>query len=306
MMTNQNDAKAIEQAYRPFGQIAVTVTADVTEPAENRGWIGERYDAGAGLQYLNARYYDPKLGLFLQPDWFEVTQAGVGTNRYAYAGNDPVNLSDPGGNWFVIDDAFEIIVLGGLGIAAYLGVSGAQNTLDDLEGFFGLGQSDLDFVDKGMSTDTTGSHILADPIQVEDRQTEGFSISRPIPSGSITYAPDTEFADNIVYASRLRGALGLNKNDGLIAHHLIPKQLQDHLAVQAAGRAGFDLDGAANGQIVFGQQGGHPNYNSRILGELNRLADRGGTNDEMRQGVQQIADRERQRIQNDGSFVYYR
>jgi hypothetical protein len=29
-----------------------------------------------------------------------VTQAGVGTNRYAYAGGDPVNLSDPGGNCF--------------------------------------------------------------------------------------------------------------------------------------------------------------------------------------------------------------
>ena len=36
--------------------------------------------------------------MFLQPDWFEVTAAGVGTNRYAYAGGDPVNASDPGGN----------------------------------------------------------------------------------------------------------------------------------------------------------------------------------------------------------------
>ncbi len=50
------------------------------------------------MQYLNARYYDPELGRFIQPDWFEVTQAGVGTNRYAYSGNDPVNLTDPGGN----------------------------------------------------------------------------------------------------------------------------------------------------------------------------------------------------------------
>lgn len=31
-------------------------------------------------------------------DWFEVTEAGVGTNRYAYAGGYPVNASDPGGN----------------------------------------------------------------------------------------------------------------------------------------------------------------------------------------------------------------
>jgi len=37
--------------------------------------------------------------MFIQPDWCEVTQAGVGTNRYAYSGNDPVNLSDPGGNF---------------------------------------------------------------------------------------------------------------------------------------------------------------------------------------------------------------
>lgn len=59
---------------------------------------GERFDADAGLQYLNAQYYDPKLGMFLQPDWFEVTMAGVGTNRYAYSFNDPVNLKDPNGN----------------------------------------------------------------------------------------------------------------------------------------------------------------------------------------------------------------
>ena len=36
--------------------------------------------------------------MFIEPDWCEVTQPGVGTNRYAYTGNDPVNLRDPGGN----------------------------------------------------------------------------------------------------------------------------------------------------------------------------------------------------------------
>jgi len=38
------------------------------------------------------------LGRFLQPDWWEVRRAGVGTNRYAYSFNDPVNMSDRNGH----------------------------------------------------------------------------------------------------------------------------------------------------------------------------------------------------------------
>jgi RHS repeat-associated protein len=74
-------------------------TVAVTNPApDTKGWIGERFDADAGLQYLNARYYDPQLGMFLQPDWWEVVRAGVGTNRYSYSFGDPVNGIDPSGH----------------------------------------------------------------------------------------------------------------------------------------------------------------------------------------------------------------
>ena len=76
---------------------------DPTASNETKRFLGERYDADAGLQYLNARYYDPKLAMFIQPDWFEVAKAGVGTNRYAYSHNDPVNKMDPGGNSFWSD-----------------------------------------------------------------------------------------------------------------------------------------------------------------------------------------------------------
>ncbi|MEM9028444.1 MAG: hypothetical protein AAGC70_08755 [Pseudomonadota bacterium] len=37
---------------------------------------------------------------FLSPDTMDPTVAGVGTNRYAYSGNNPINNSDPNGHLF--------------------------------------------------------------------------------------------------------------------------------------------------------------------------------------------------------------
>jgi RHS repeat-associated protein len=83
--------------YGPFGQ---PLTSNGSSIINGRSYINQRYDAeaNANLQYLNARYYDPLLGRFLTPDWWDVTMAGVDVNRYAYSGNDPVNGSDPGGH----------------------------------------------------------------------------------------------------------------------------------------------------------------------------------------------------------------
>ncbi|WP_189521379.1 RHS repeat-associated core domain-containing protein [Mesorhizobium sp. M1B.F.Ca.ET.045.04.1.1] len=63
-----------------------------------KSYIGERFDPETGLLYLNARYMDPVLGRFISPDDWDPTLADVGTNRYAYALNDPVNKSDPNGH----------------------------------------------------------------------------------------------------------------------------------------------------------------------------------------------------------------
>jgi len=83
----------VEEAasYFPFGAQAPALSI-------SRGFIGERHNDETGLVFLNARYLDPRLGRFLSPDDFDPTLPGVGTNRYAYAGNDPINRSDPNGH----------------------------------------------------------------------------------------------------------------------------------------------------------------------------------------------------------------
>ncbi|MEZ5886082.1 MAG: RHS repeat-associated core domain-containing protein [Paracoccaceae bacterium] len=95
-VTNAPGLKSETAQYRPYGEQSEGVWTALLN--ESKGYIGERYDADAGLQYLNARYYDPRLGMFVQPDWWEVKQEGVGTNRYAYSFNDPVNGRDPSGH----------------------------------------------------------------------------------------------------------------------------------------------------------------------------------------------------------------
>lgn len=97
-LSNSNGSTAERRTYLAFGGTSYERLFDATLKEETKGFIGERFDADAGLQFLNARYYDPELGLFIQPDWLEVVEAGVGTNRYSYSFNDPVNLRDPNGN----------------------------------------------------------------------------------------------------------------------------------------------------------------------------------------------------------------
>lgn len=90
--------------YKPYGEQVETVLVALS-PTESKGYIGERTDPETGLTYLHARYYDPALGRFLSPDWWDVRDPGVGTNRYAYSANDPINKSDPNGNCSLLSDS---------------------------------------------------------------------------------------------------------------------------------------------------------------------------------------------------------
>ena len=82
--------------YGPYGM--PTNTSGPITGTSARGYINEVFDPETGLQYLHARYYDPNLGRFLTADTWDPMLPGVDFNRYAYAGNDPVNGSDPSGH----------------------------------------------------------------------------------------------------------------------------------------------------------------------------------------------------------------
>ncbi len=71
---------------------------DSSPVSTSRRFTGQVYD-GSGLYYMNARYYDPALGMFVSPDTI-VPNPGqvVDYNRYAYARLNPLRFNDPTGH----------------------------------------------------------------------------------------------------------------------------------------------------------------------------------------------------------------
>ena len=96
--------KLVSYAYGDFGEVTETI-ADIDEarlaakvnPFKFKGYF---FDNETGFYYLKSRYYSPELGRFISAD-DEIGQVGntMGMNLFAYCKNNPINLSDEGGNW---------------------------------------------------------------------------------------------------------------------------------------------------------------------------------------------------------------
>ncbi len=86
-------------AYDAFGvSSSVSPSASTGDPSYMREqWNGGTALAGFDLVQLGARMYDPRLGRFLSRDPLVIPRSSATTNPYAFAANDPINLSDPTG-----------------------------------------------------------------------------------------------------------------------------------------------------------------------------------------------------------------
>jgi RHS repeat-associated protein len=100
-------------AYGPYGEPRLTGT---TQVPTSKGYVNERYDQETELAYHHFRYYGGDGGRFLSPDTWDPTMSGVDINRYAYAGNDPINKSDPNGHY--ADETGQYLVAAGTTVVA--------------------------------------------------------------------------------------------------------------------------------------------------------------------------------------------
>ncbi|MCD9033825.1 RHS repeat-associated core domain-containing protein [Luteimonas sp. Y-2-2-4F] len=78
--------------WAPYG-------AAIDKPAyDGIGYTGHRQDGATGLVYMQQRYYDPDIGLFLSVDPVTAYSDPAGMfNRYRYGANNPYRFVDPDG-----------------------------------------------------------------------------------------------------------------------------------------------------------------------------------------------------------------
>jgi RHS repeat-associated protein len=160
-ITDSTGALVLRNNYAPYGEDA----ASEGKTAVRYKFTDKEKDS-TGLYYFGARFYDPEVGRFISVD-----PACQGLNWYSYCGNNPVNRIDPDGKWFGADDVFtgpvdEIVVIGGLAVAAACGSKWAADTLDNMGKVFNQIVSNSKKSDTGagykVGDRTPGGRVITD------------------------------------------------------------------------------------------------------------------------------------------------
>lgn len=90
--TNASGALIVRNDYEPFGAV-------IGNPQyQGTGFTGHVMDGASGLTYMQQRYYDATLGMFISVDPIAAdTKTGWNFCRYCYAANNPYKFVDPDG-----------------------------------------------------------------------------------------------------------------------------------------------------------------------------------------------------------------
>ena len=102
VMTNASGTAVATYDYYPYGDQRISSGS----VSEQRRFIGEQYDSGLNLSYLNARYYTGTRGNFLSEDPTFLSLSAKDTqllsdpqqlNSYSYGRDNPITQKDPTG-----------------------------------------------------------------------------------------------------------------------------------------------------------------------------------------------------------------
>jgi len=116
---NATTGAAVRDRYLPYGGRRSSGGSPLPT---DRGWIGQTQDADTGLDYLNARYYDPQSAHFISADPLNDTDSPQAANPYAYGAANPITFSDPSGlavqkvlykvqpgqNWYTVASLYHV------------------------------------------------------------------------------------------------------------------------------------------------------------------------------------------------------
>ena len=106
--------------YEPYGE--QTLSLDYGTQGSPYSFTGKELDPSTGLYYYGARWYDPETGHFISTDPFPRRNVAsmipdpARWNEYSYARGNPVNFTDPDGEWA---KAIWRMIANGLDIAGY-------------------------------------------------------------------------------------------------------------------------------------------------------------------------------------------
>ncbi len=88
-LTDSSGSVTHSYTYDPYGVTTETTSSPLVNPWR---YAGQYQDTSTGLYKMGARYYQPELGRWTQPD-----PSGQDANAYAYVDGNPVNFVDPNG-----------------------------------------------------------------------------------------------------------------------------------------------------------------------------------------------------------------
>ena len=91
LITDSNGNIVSNLQYEPFGN-------QIQNSNERYTYTGHEYDNESSLIYAGARYYNPQIGKFIQPDIITTdVNNPQSLNRYSYVNNNPFGYKDPNG-----------------------------------------------------------------------------------------------------------------------------------------------------------------------------------------------------------------